>query len=338
MIFALAWRNAAAPAGVHASRGVDAGARHRREQRRVRAARRRAADGRCPTATRRGSSSSGRRCPSRTCSRSKPTAWDYAAWHGVHSFSSHRSHPARRVHRWRATTKPGARAGARRHGVADADARPRAADRPRRSRRSRIRTRRAGRRCSATVCGGGDTAAIQPSSAAASSMNDRSAHRGRHHAAGRVAARPARGRRRPVAADAHDGRRAANAISHNYTILARLADGTSLEQATAELEAFAARDGRGTSGVPRAHRRRLVPVGEQTVRAIRPTLLVSGRRRRAAAAGGLRERGDAAHRPGGEPAARARGPRRARRDPLAPPVAGGCRVPGDSTLGGVSSG
>jgi putative ABC transport system permease protein len=66
------------------------------------------------------------------------------------------------------------------------------------------------------------------------------------------------------------------AISHNYTIVARLADGVSFERASAEIAAFAARmaaehpDSHGAIGA------RLVPVAEQTVRAIRPTLLVIG--------------------------------------------------------------
>jgi putative ABC transport system permease protein len=66
------------------------------------------------------------------------------------------------------------------------------------------------------------------------------------------------------------------AISHNYTVVARLAEGVSFERASAETAAFAARmaaehpDSHGAIGA------RLVPVAEQTVRAIRPTLLVIG--------------------------------------------------------------
>ena len=72
-----------------------------------------------------------------------------------------------------------------------------------------------------------------------------------------------------------DARQRSNDISHNYTILARLADGTTLEQATAELEAAAAR---AAAERPSSHKNlgvRLVPVAEQTVRAIRPTLFVA---------------------------------------------------------------
>jgi putative ABC transport system permease protein len=64
-----------------------------------------------------------------------------------------------------------------------------------------------------------------------------------------------------------------NESSHNYKILGRLRDGVTLEQASAELETFAARMARerrshGTMGA------RLVAVGEQTVHLIRPTLLL----------------------------------------------------------------
>jgi len=72
-----------------------------------------------------------------------------------------------------------------------------------------------------------------------------------------------------------DARQRANDISHNYTILARLADRTTLEQATAELEAAAAR---AATERPSSHKNvgvRLVPVTEQTVRGIRPTLFVA---------------------------------------------------------------
>ena len=66
----------------------------------------------------------------------------------------------------------------------------------------------------------------------------------------------------------------ANALSHNYTILARLADGTTVPQATAELEIAAAR---AAADQPTSHRNvgvRLVPIAEQTVKAVRPTLVV----------------------------------------------------------------
>jgi putative ABC transport system permease protein len=65
-----------------------------------------------------------------------------------------------------------------------------------------------------------------------------------------------------------------NGISHNYTILARLADGVSVARAAAELEAFAARFAADHPDTHRAIGARLVPVAEQTVRAIRPALLV----------------------------------------------------------------
>jgi putative ABC transport system permease protein len=72
-----------------------------------------------------------------------------------------------------------------------------------------------------------------------------------------------------------DGRQRSNDISHNFTILARLADGRTLSRATAELETAAAR---AAAERPSSHKNigvRLVPVGEQTVRAIRPTLFVA---------------------------------------------------------------
>jgi putative ABC transport system permease protein len=64
-----------------------------------------------------------------------------------------------------------------------------------------------------------------------------------------------------------------NEDSHNYKILGRLADGATLEQASAELDSFAARMARERP----SHRimgARLVPVAEQTVHVIRPTLLL----------------------------------------------------------------
>jgi putative ABC transport system permease protein len=64
-----------------------------------------------------------------------------------------------------------------------------------------------------------------------------------------------------------------NEDSHNYKILGRLADGVTLEQASAELEALAAR----MASERPSHRimgARLVPVAEQTVHIIRPTLLL----------------------------------------------------------------
>jgi putative ABC transport system permease protein len=65
-----------------------------------------------------------------------------------------------------------------------------------------------------------------------------------------------------------------NAVSHNYTILARLADGVTMARASAELEIAAAK---AAAEHPSTHKNlgvRLVPAGEQTVRAIRPTLFV----------------------------------------------------------------
>ena len=65
----------------------------------------------------------------------------------------------------------------------------------------------------------------------------------------------------------------ANEENHNYRILGRLADGVTLAQANAELETFAAR----MSSERPSHRTigaRLVPIAEQTVHVIRPTLLL----------------------------------------------------------------
>ena len=70
------------------------------------------------------------------------------------------------------------------------------------------------------------------------------------------------------------GEERTNEVSHNYTVLARLADGTTPQRASAELEAFAART---TAERPATHRGlgvRLVPLSEQAVVTIRPTLLV----------------------------------------------------------------
>ena len=65
-----------------------------------------------------------------------------------------------------------------------------------------------------------------------------------------------------------------NEINHSYTMLGRLAGGTTLAQASAELDAFAAR----MSAERPSHKdvgARLVPIGEQTVRSIRPALVVA---------------------------------------------------------------
>jgi putative ABC transport system permease protein len=70
------------------------------------------------------------------------------------------------------------------------------------------------------------------------------------------------------------GEERTNDTSHNYTVLARLADGTTPAQASAELEALAARM---AAEHPTSHRGlgvRLVPLAEQAVVTIRPTLLV----------------------------------------------------------------
>src|SRR4051794_40308086 len=66
-----------------------------------------------------------------------------------------------------------------------------------------------------------------------------------------------------------------SAVFHSQKILGRLAAGVSLEQASAELEAFAAR----MAAERPTHKQlggRIVPVAEQTVRAIRPALLLIG--------------------------------------------------------------
>ena len=64
-----------------------------------------------------------------------------------------------------------------------------------------------------------------------------------------------------------------NEDSHNYRFLGRLAPGTTLEQASSELEVFAAR----IASQRPSHRligARLVPIAEQTVHAIKPALLL----------------------------------------------------------------
>jgi putative ABC transport system permease protein len=65
-----------------------------------------------------------------------------------------------------------------------------------------------------------------------------------------------------------------NAISHNYTILARLADGTTPGQASAELDAFAARMAAEHPSTHRGLGVRLTLLAEQAVLRIRPTLIV----------------------------------------------------------------
>ena len=66
----------------------------------------------------------------------------------------------------------------------------------------------------------------------------------------------------------------ANAVSHNYDVLARLAGGVTPAQASAEMAAIAAAQ---TVEQPDTHAglgARVVPIGEDTVRAIRPALLL----------------------------------------------------------------
>ncbi len=66
----------------------------------------------------------------------------------------------------------------------------------------------------------------------------------------------------------------ASEISHSYTFVGRLAPGVTLAQASAEFEAYAGQ----LSAERPSHRdtgARLVPVAEQTVRAIRPALVVA---------------------------------------------------------------
>jgi putative ABC transport system permease protein len=67
---------------------------------------------------------------------------------------------------------------------------------------------------------------------------------------------------------------AANEISHNYTMVGRLADGVSMSAASAELDAFASR----MAAERPSHVRmgaRFVSVEERTVRALRPALVVA---------------------------------------------------------------
>ncbi|HXI29851.1 MAG TPA: ABC transporter permease, partial [Vicinamibacterales bacterium] len=67
---------------------------------------------------------------------------------------------------------------------------------------------------------------------------------------------------------------AANEISHNYTMVGRLADGVAMSAASAELDAFAAR----MAAEQPSHVRigaRLVSVEERSVRNVRPALLVA---------------------------------------------------------------
>jgi len=70
------------------------------------------------------------------------------------------------------------------------------------------------------------------------------------------------------------GEERANAIRHTYTIVARLTDGATIASASAELQAFAARMAIDHPDSHRAVGARLIPFAEQTVRAIKPALLV----------------------------------------------------------------
>ena len=116
-----------------------------------------------------------------------------------------------------------------------------------------------------------------------------------------------------------------NEDSHNYRFLGRLADGVTLEQASAELDTFAARmasraavapDDGGEAGA-----------GRRADRARHQTDAAADRRqRRIAAAGRQRQRVDAAAGARVQPAARAGGPHGARRDARPAVVAGRRRV------------
>jgi len=68
----------------------------------------------------------------------------------------------------------------------------------------------------------------------------------------------------------------ANAHSHNYTILARLADGVTRARASAELEALASGVAAAHPSTHRAIGVRVVDAADQTSHAIRPTLAVVG--------------------------------------------------------------
>jgi putative ABC transport system permease protein len=63
-------------------------------------------------------------------------------------------------------------------------------------------------------------------------------------------------------------------IGHNYTVVGRLADGVSLAQASAEMSTLAAAIAASHPDTHKAIGVRLVPVPEQTVRGIRPAILV----------------------------------------------------------------
>jgi putative ABC transport system permease protein len=67
----------------------------------------------------------------------------------------------------------------------------------------------------------------------------------------------------------------ANEVSHNYTVIARLADTSTVTGARAEMTATAARLAQERPDSHRAVGAQLVPFDEQTVRAIKPTLLVA---------------------------------------------------------------
>jgi putative ABC transport system permease protein len=65
-----------------------------------------------------------------------------------------------------------------------------------------------------------------------------------------------------------------NAISHNYTVIGRLADGVTAAQASAEMETWATTAATDPSGTHAGLGARVVPVAEDNVRSIRPALFV----------------------------------------------------------------
>lgn len=65
-----------------------------------------------------------------------------------------------------------------------------------------------------------------------------------------------------------------NAISHNYTVIGRLTDGVSAAEASAEMQTWAAAAASDSSGTHAGLGARVVSVAEDSVRSIRPALLV----------------------------------------------------------------
>ena len=296
--FRLAWRECRAPAGVHAAGGADAGARPRREQRRLRAARRRAAA---------------------AAALSRPVAArlrlaDAARAQRVRARSD--ALRLRRLARREQLLEP--RPSSRR------DAFTLAGDdeSPERVRGSRVTASlmpllgiapqlgrgftagrgcgRGGRRssCSATACGGGDTAAIQSVLGRSIRVNGVP-----HTVVGimpRGASLPG-----PLAGDdvvwlpARDDGSGARATPSATTTRSWRGWPTASRSRGRRRSstAFAARM---AAEHPESHRgdsaSRLVPLAEQTVARDQADAPRHRRRRRAAAAGGVRECGDAAHR------------------------------------------